>query len=350
AAGDEPDARAAQRLLLTLRRSRRRAARMFHDIQRMAGQSPDLIKETVMGEVRKHFRPAFVNRIDEIVVFQALDNAQIKEIAKIQLRRLEQRLASQEMKLEVSDAAIAEIAKVGFDPLYGARPLKRAIQQEIENPVAKLVLEGRFGPKDVIPVDFKNGKFAFDRIVHVTRQVSAAFTDEAGAVRITASQHPDAVGFFPTGTGPALLRSGTKIRRSWQGAAAMKLMSKTLGKLLVGFSAGLFAVAAQSAVIFTGSAGSRSASAEFDLTGTTLTVTLTNTSAADALVPIDILTALFFNVAGNPALTRTSATTGGNTFLGGALVSGAGTAVGGEWAYLNSLVGAPLGANSGISS
>lgn len=130
----------------------------------------------------------------------------------------------------------------------------------------------------------------------------------------------------------------------------MKLMSKTLGKLLVGFSAGLFAVAAQSAVIFTGSAGSRSASAEFDLTGTTLTVTLTNTSAADALVPIDILTALFFNVAGNPALTRTSATTGGNTFLGGALVSGAGTAVGGEWAYLNSLVGAPLGANSGISS
>ena len=70
------------------------------------------------------------------------------------------------MKLDVSDAALAEIAKVGFDPLYGARPLKRAIQQQIENPVAKLVLEGRFGPKDVIPVDFKNGKFNFDRIVH----------------------------------------------------------------------------------------------------------------------------------------------------------------------------------------
>ncbi len=119
-----------------------------------------------MGEVRKHFRPEFVNRIDEIVVFEALDPKQIQAIARIQLNRLEQRLAAQEMKLVVSDAALAEIGKAGFDPLYGARPLKRAIQQEIENPVAKLVLEGRFGPKDVIPVDFKNGKFSFDRIVH----------------------------------------------------------------------------------------------------------------------------------------------------------------------------------------
>ncbi len=137
-----------------------------HDIQRMAGQDPGLIKEAVLGEVRKHFRPEFVNRIDEIVVFQALDAKQIRAIAKIQLQRLEQRLAAQDMRLEVSDAALAEIAKVGFDPLYGARPLKRAIQQEIENPVAKLVLEGRFGPKDVIPVDFKNGKWSFDRVVH----------------------------------------------------------------------------------------------------------------------------------------------------------------------------------------
>jgi ATP-dependent Clp protease ATP-binding subunit ClpB len=137
-----------------------------HDIQRMAGQEPELIKEAVMGEVRKHFRPEFVNRIDEIVVFQALDNAQIRAIAQIQLKRLGERLAAQDMRLEVSDAALAEIAKVGFDPLYGARPLKRAIQQEIENPVAKLVLEGRFGPKDVIPVDVKNGRLVFDRIVH----------------------------------------------------------------------------------------------------------------------------------------------------------------------------------------
>ncbi len=137
-----------------------------HDIQRMAGQSSALIKQAVMTEVRKHFRPEFVNRIDEIVVFDALDPKQIQAIARIQLNRLEQRLAAQEMKLVVSDAALAEIGKAGFDPLYGARPLKRAIQQEIENPVAKLVLEGKFGPKDVIPVDFKNGKFTFDRIVH----------------------------------------------------------------------------------------------------------------------------------------------------------------------------------------
>ncbi|MBA2411429.1 MAG: AAA family ATPase, partial [Burkholderiaceae bacterium] len=137
-----------------------------HDIQRMAGQSSALIKQAVMTEVRKHFRPEFVNRIDEIVVFDALDPEQIQAIARIQLTRLEQRLAAQEMKLVVSDAALAEIGKAGFDPLYGARPLKRAIQQQIENPVAKLVLEGRFGPKDVIPVDFKDGKFTFDRIVH----------------------------------------------------------------------------------------------------------------------------------------------------------------------------------------
>ncbi|MCL4183848.1 MAG: AAA family ATPase, partial [Burkholderiaceae bacterium] len=79
---------------------------------------------------------------------------------------LEQRLAEREMRLEVSEAALAEIAKVGFDPLYGARPLKRAIQQRIENPVARLVLEGRFGPKDVIPVDVVDGQFVFERVVH----------------------------------------------------------------------------------------------------------------------------------------------------------------------------------------
>jgi len=137
-----------------------------HDIQRMAGQDYDLIKEAVMGEVRRAFRPEFVNRIDEIVVFHALDARHIASIARIQLNRLEQRLAQQEMRLEVSDAALAEIAKAGFDPIYGARPLKRAIQQQIENPIARLVLEGRFGPNDIVPVDFRGGKFTFDRTVH----------------------------------------------------------------------------------------------------------------------------------------------------------------------------------------
>jgi len=137
-----------------------------HEIQRLAGQDAERIREAVMGEVRSHFRPEFINRIDEIVVFNALDRAQIAEIARIQLRRLEARLAAQDMRLVVSDAALAEIAKVGFDPLYGARPLKRAIQQQIENPLARRVLEGKIGPKDVVPVDFRDGAFTFDRTVH----------------------------------------------------------------------------------------------------------------------------------------------------------------------------------------
>ncbi|MFM7571031.1 MAG: ATP-dependent chaperone ClpB [Betaproteobacteria bacterium] len=137
-----------------------------HDIQRLAGQDPDLIKEAVMGEVRKHFRPEFINRIDELVVFHALGRDHIRNIARIQLARLEKRLAEREITLSVTDAALDEDAKVGFDPLYGARPLKRAIQQHIENPVARLVLEGRFGPKDEVPVDFMNGEFRFARLVH----------------------------------------------------------------------------------------------------------------------------------------------------------------------------------------
>ena len=125
-----------------------------------------MIRDAVMEEVRGHFRPEFVNRIDEIVVFAALERAQIAQIARIQLQRLEARLAAQDMKLVVSDAALAEIAKVGFDPLYGARPLKRAIQQQIENPLAKRVLEGKVGPRDVVPVDFRDGAFTFERTVH----------------------------------------------------------------------------------------------------------------------------------------------------------------------------------------
>jgi len=137
-----------------------------HEIQRLTGQSHDVVKTAVMAEVRKTFRPEFVNRIDEIVVFHGLDARHIQAIAKIQLKRLGERLAAQEMKLEVSDAALLEIAKAGFDPVYGARPLKRAIQQQIENPVARLVLEGKLGPKDVVPVDFRDGAFAFERTVH----------------------------------------------------------------------------------------------------------------------------------------------------------------------------------------
>ena len=141
-----------------------------HEIQRLGADpkmnDPEIIKDAVMVEVRQHFRPEFINRIDEIVVFHALGAEHIASIAKIQLEGLRKRLAEREMGLEVSDAALAELAKVGFDPLYGARPLKRAIQQRIENPVARLVLEGRFGPNDVIPVDYVNGAFTFERVVH----------------------------------------------------------------------------------------------------------------------------------------------------------------------------------------
>ncbi len=137
-----------------------------HLIMQMVGQDSALIREAVWGEVTAHFRPEFLNRIDETVVFHALDEANIRQIAKIQLSLLEARLDKLEMKLEVSDEALAEIAKVGFDPVFGARPLKRAIQQRIENPVAKLILQGRFGPKDVVPVDVKDGMFEFGRVVH----------------------------------------------------------------------------------------------------------------------------------------------------------------------------------------
>jgi ATP-dependent Clp protease ATP-binding subunit ClpB len=135
-------------------------------IVQMAGQSNERIRDAVWVEVKAHFRPEFLNRIDETVVFHALDAKHIESIARIQLKVLEQRLDKMDMKLDVSPAALAEIAKVGFDPVFGARPLKRAIQQRIENPVAKLILEGRFGPKDVVPVDFKKGEFEFGRVVH----------------------------------------------------------------------------------------------------------------------------------------------------------------------------------------
>jgi ATP-dependent Clp protease ATP-binding subunit ClpB len=137
-----------------------------HLIMQMVGQPTETIHDAVMIEVKQHFRPEFLNRIDETVVFHALDAKNIAAIAAIQLRILEDRLAKLEMKLEVSPAALLEIAKVGFDPVFGARPLKRAIQQRIENPVAKLILQGRFGPKDVIPVGVHEGEFVFERVVH----------------------------------------------------------------------------------------------------------------------------------------------------------------------------------------
>jgi ATP-dependent Clp protease ATP-binding subunit ClpB len=131
-------------------------------IQQMEGDDYQVVKLAVMAEVKNYFRPEFINRIDEVVVFHALDEKNIKSIAHIQLQYLEKRLAAMEMKLEVSDAALAEIAAAGFDPVYGARPLKRAIQSQLENPLAKQILEGRFAAKDTIKVDCKGGVMRFE--------------------------------------------------------------------------------------------------------------------------------------------------------------------------------------------
>ena len=141
-----------------------------HEIHQLSSDpktdNPELIKATVMAEVKRQFRPEFINRIDEIVVFHALSAQHIAGIARIQFSALEKRLADREMSLAITDAAVAEIARVGFDPQYGARPLKRAIQQRIENPLARMLLEGRYGPQDIIPVDFVDGEFVFERTVH----------------------------------------------------------------------------------------------------------------------------------------------------------------------------------------
>jgi len=132
-------------------------------IQQMSGSDYGVVKLAVMGEVKTHFRPEFVNRIDEIVVFHALDQKHITGIARIQLQYLEKRLARMEMTLDVSDAALALIAEAGFDPVFGARPLKRAIQEKIENPLARQILEGKFAAKDAIRVDVAKGQLMFSK-------------------------------------------------------------------------------------------------------------------------------------------------------------------------------------------
>jgi ATP-dependent Clp protease ATP-binding subunit ClpB len=134
-----------------------------HKIQAMEESDPALVKLAVLAEVRGHFRPEFINRIDELVVFHGLDQKHISSIARIQLDTLEKRLAKMDIGLEVSDAALRKLAEAGFDPVYGARPLKRAIQQELENPLSKAILKGSFGPKDTIQVDVAGSELGFKK-------------------------------------------------------------------------------------------------------------------------------------------------------------------------------------------
>jgi ATP-dependent Clp protease ATP-binding subunit ClpB len=114
-----------------------------------------------MGVVQAHFRPEFINRLDDIVVFHPLDKAQIREIARIQLRGLEKRLGERGIGIEMTDQAYALLGNAGFDPVYGARPLKRAIQQQLENPLATQILKGEFGGGDTVHVDAEGGQLVF---------------------------------------------------------------------------------------------------------------------------------------------------------------------------------------------
>src|SRR3546814_14778313 len=134
-----------------------------HHIQSMAGQPYDVVKEVIWDELKTAFRPEFLNRIDEVVVFHGLDKKHIESIARIQLDLLAQRMAAKDMRLEVTDAAVAQLARAGFDPVFGARPLRRAIQQYVENPLSRMLLEGQFGPTDVGPDAWKKATSLFSR-------------------------------------------------------------------------------------------------------------------------------------------------------------------------------------------
>jgi ATP-dependent Clp protease ATP-binding subunit ClpB len=126
------------------------------------------MKAAVMEVVRSAFRPEFINRLDEIVVFHPLAQEQIRAIASIQISYLHQRLADHEMGLEVTEAALDRLGEAGFDPVYGARPLKRAIRQQLENPLAQEILAGRFSSGDVIRVDVAGGEMTFSKASVVT--------------------------------------------------------------------------------------------------------------------------------------------------------------------------------------
>jgi ATP-dependent Clp protease ATP-binding subunit ClpB len=121
----------------------------------------DVIRERIMDEVRQYFRPEFINRLDDIVVFHQLGSAEIKKIVQIQLTELTRRLAERRIELHLTDAAAAEIATSGFDPVYGARPLKRAIQKEIVNRLAQSILRGEVKEGQQVEVDYREGSFTF---------------------------------------------------------------------------------------------------------------------------------------------------------------------------------------------
>jgi ATP-dependent Clp protease ATP-binding subunit ClpB len=134
-------------------------------IQEMAGErNYERMKAAVLEIVGGHFRPEFINRIDEIVVFHPLGRGEIRRIVDIQMDYLKARLGERELGLELDDAARDRLGEAGFDPVYGARPLKRAIQQQLENPLAQRILRGEFAPGDLIQVSAADGALSFAKV------------------------------------------------------------------------------------------------------------------------------------------------------------------------------------------
>ena len=121
-------------------------------------------KQKVLEIVDQFFRPEFINRLDDIVVYRSLNASQIKEIVGIQIRHLRERLQERRIEIELSEEAISEIAAVGFDPVFGVRPLKRAIQKELMNPLAKMMLAGSIKDGQRVNIDFRDGAFSFDAV------------------------------------------------------------------------------------------------------------------------------------------------------------------------------------------
>jgi ATP-dependent Clp protease ATP-binding subunit ClpB len=133
-------------------------------IQQLAGEKQyGRMKSEVMERVQQHFRPEFINRIDDIIVFHPLGAEQIRAIVDIQLSSLRQRLADRDMILTLTVGARDQLGEAGFDPVYGARPLKRAIQQQVENPLAERILRGEFSPGDTVTVDGRDGQLLFEK-------------------------------------------------------------------------------------------------------------------------------------------------------------------------------------------
>ena len=132
------------------------------------------MKAAVMETVGRHFRPEFVNRIDDIVVFHPLGREQLRHIAALQVQYLRERLQARDLDLELTPKALDRIAEVGFDPVFGARPLRRAVQQQIENPLAQEILAGKFGPRDVIVVDVVQDTLSFGRRGETARDVQGS--------------------------------------------------------------------------------------------------------------------------------------------------------------------------------